>query len=170
MCHHYNRICLIPSTRIKVADFNVSRILGPASSYTVTTQGTPGYQPLEMLVPGADGKLQFSYGVDVWGLGCTLYELVCGRMFIYDIENSNGEKMVTPANIGTMSAVVNALQYGKYPRIPGDNDNPSGLFIINTLLSCYILFLLSLFTICDSRRIQQRSAYADRQDATEGCD
>ena len=133
--------------RIKIADFNVSRVLSPASSFTVTTQGTPGYQPLEMFVPGADGKVQFSYKVDVWGLGCTLYELACGRMFIYDIVNSKGEKMITPANIGTVTTVVNALQNGIYPHIPVNNGDPSSLLTINTHPFCDNLFLLSLRTV-----------------------
>ena len=135
---------LLSSTRIKVADFNVSRVLSPTTSYTVTTTGTPGYQAPEMLVPDADGKLQFSYGVDVWGLGCTLYELACRRMFIYDIVNSKGEKMVTPANIGTITTMMNAQQDGIYPHVPIASSDPSSLLTINMHLFCDNLFLLSL--------------------------
>ena len=113
--------------RIKIADFNVSRVLSPASSYTVTTQGTPGYQAPEMFNYDQYGKADYSYGVDVWGLGCTLYELACGRMFIYDIVNSRGERMVPPTNIATMSVVMNALQNGIYPHIPVNNGSPSSL-------------------------------------------
>ena len=73
-----------------------------------------------------------------------LDEVACGGMFISDIVNNKGEKIVTPSNVATISVVVNALQNGRYPRVPVNNSNPSSLLSINMHPFCDNLFLPSL--------------------------
>jgi serine/threonine protein kinase len=61
----------------KVCDFGVSREVTSKSEYTTQLKrGTAGYRPPELRNNGNHEKAKYSAKVDVWALGCTLYELV----------------------------------------------------------------------------------------------
>jgi NIMA (never in mitosis gene a)-related kinase len=63
-------IFLDNSTRVKLGDFGLSRILGKDSVYAYTHVGTPYYMSPEQLT---DGK--YTEKSDVWSTGCILYEM-----------------------------------------------------------------------------------------------
>ena len=116
--------------RIKVADFNVSRVLTQDSSYTRKQTGTPGYQAPEMLDYDQYGNVEYTFGVDAWGLGCVLYELCMKEKFVEGITREGGregERMVKREQIANDAIVRHALLHGIYPHIPVNNGNPSSL-------------------------------------------
>ena len=57
-----------------VADFGVARVVDQPTTQSGTTVGTPAYMAPEQ----AEGK-RIDHCVDVYALGATLFELVCGR-------------------------------------------------------------------------------------------
>jgi serine/threonine protein kinase len=59
-------------------------LLSPwASAFTSNGWGTNGYMAPELLLSG-DDKIRYSRKVDIWSLGCILYELVVGRQLFQD--------------------------------------------------------------------------------------
>lgn len=58
---------------LKLADFGLSKINLKCSDSTKTICGTPEYLAPEVLEKKPYGK-----GVDWWGLGCLIYEMVAG--------------------------------------------------------------------------------------------
>ncbi|MFE9959169.1 protein kinase [Micromonospora sp. NPDC005299] len=71
-------LMITPSGAVKVLDFGVAALLGPAeqSRLTVTghTLGTPAYIAPEQASGGAVGP-----GADLYALGCILFEMLTGR-------------------------------------------------------------------------------------------
>lgn len=58
---------------IKMIDFGTSKRMADKGSRTYTIAGTPTYMAPEIV----EGR-GYSYAVDLWSLGITLYELLCG--------------------------------------------------------------------------------------------
>lgn len=58
----------------KIVDFGLSKIMGPNEKATEPF-GTVGYVAPEILK-----KEPYSFGVDVWGLGCITYFLMTGAL------------------------------------------------------------------------------------------
>ena len=54
-------------------DFGTSKRMADKGSRTYTIAGTPTYMAPEIV----EGR-GYSYAVDLWSLGITLYELLCG--------------------------------------------------------------------------------------------
>src|ERR1700732_4876216 len=81
-----NRLIIVlysPSTRLwKIADFGLTS--DAVTGEPVTTErgrGTSGYRPPELLAKDA----KYTYKVDIWALGCILYELsIKKRAFVDD--------------------------------------------------------------------------------------
>ena len=137
---------------IKLADFNASRVLSPDTSYTRRPTGTSGYQAPEMFNYGGDGNVEYSYGVDVWGLGCVLYEMCMKEKFVEGITQCRGMagtwKMVKRGEIANDAVVRDALLNGDYPHITVKNGTQSSLLVmIHThfySLLFYLFFSLSI--------------------------
>lgn len=64
-------------TPVKLCDFGLSKIL--TDNVTETPCGTVGY-----LAPEIAKEMAHNYGVDMWGLGCVLYAMLCGFPAFYD--------------------------------------------------------------------------------------
>ncbi|BED92926.1 MAG: Ser/Thr-protein kinase [Candidatus Paraimprobicoccus trichonymphae] len=64
-------ILLGNDNQIKLADFGVSKDMNMGGALAKTQIGTPFY-----MAPEIFRKLEYSYEVDVWALGCLLYEMV----------------------------------------------------------------------------------------------
>jgi serine/threonine-protein kinase len=65
-----------------VADFGISRALDAQATHTGTVVGTPAYMSPEQAL----GKRDVDHRTDVYALGATLYELVCGRRMFGESE------------------------------------------------------------------------------------
>jgi len=59
---------------LKLGDFGVARVLASTLDMAQTKVGTPCYISPER----CEGKA-YSYGSDVWAMGCLLYEMLCAR-------------------------------------------------------------------------------------------
>lgn len=57
-----------------ICDFGLSKILAPGQK-TTESYGTVGYIAPEVLL-----KQQYSFGADVWSIGCIAYALICGTL------------------------------------------------------------------------------------------
>jgi len=64
---------------IKLADFGLAKILPRGSPGTRTVCGTEVYAAPEMLRKAAP----YGYSVDLWQLGCFVYEFLCGHSPFY---------------------------------------------------------------------------------------
>ena len=63
---------------LKIGDFNSSKILQKNKNYTYTCIGTPIFMSPEVI----NGK-SYSYNIDIWGLGCILYECITKKQPFY---------------------------------------------------------------------------------------
>ena len=67
------------------------------------------------------GNAEYSYPVDMWGLGCVLYELCMKEKFVegirYKERGRERERMVKKQDISNDVSVRNALLNGTYPRV-----------------------------------------------------
>lgn len=61
---------------VKLCDFGLSKVI---SDGTMTPCGTVGY-----IAPEVVSEQRHSFSVDIWGLGCVLYSLLCGFPVFYD--------------------------------------------------------------------------------------
>jgi calcium/calmodulin-dependent protein kinase I len=69
---------------IKIADFGLSKIMGPEAHMQMTTAcGTPGYVAPEVLKCEGYGK-----SVDLWSAGVIMYILLCGFPPFYEESNA----------------------------------------------------------------------------------
>ena len=65
----------------KIADFGIStEVIEQMSTCKRSVAGTPWYMAPEVIL----GQ-PYSFGVDIWSLGCVLYELVCGKKPYYKV-------------------------------------------------------------------------------------
>ena len=71
-----SNIFLDKYSRVKLGDFGVSsEISSDSTKHAHTVIGTPHYMAPEQCVPSKDkGRIEYSFPVDVWALGVTLYE------------------------------------------------------------------------------------------------
>ena len=60
---------------IKLADFGICKVLDSESEHATTLIGTPNYIAPEMFRE----QVQYDFSVDLWSLGCVLYEIVAGQ-------------------------------------------------------------------------------------------
>ena len=65
--------------RIYIGDFGVSKVLIHNSTFAKTCIGTPIYMGPELF----EKNLKYGKSVDIWGLGCLLFELITYRQPFY---------------------------------------------------------------------------------------
>lgn len=59
---------------IKLGDFGIAKVLDSTIDLAKTQIGTPFYMSPEVFK-----NANYSYKSDIWGIGCVLYELICGK-------------------------------------------------------------------------------------------
>ena len=59
---------------IKLGDFGIAKVLDSTIDLAKTQIGTPFYMSPEVFK-----NSNYSYKSDIWGIGCVLYELICGK-------------------------------------------------------------------------------------------
>lgn len=72
----------------KICDFGISRVLSSQSIGALSNVGTLDYKAPELL----NGKM-YDYRIDLWSLGCVLYEMIYKRKLfnvksVYDLVNA----------------------------------------------------------------------------------
>jgi tRNA A-37 threonylcarbamoyl transferase component Bud32 len=66
-------VMITSSGRVKLIDFGIARVFTPGRIRDTQALGTPGFAPPEQY-----GKAQTDARADVYGLGCTLYQMLSG--------------------------------------------------------------------------------------------
>jgi len=69
---------------LKLGDFGIAKVLDSTTALTRTQIGTPFYMSPELI-----NNKPYSYKSDIWGLGCTLYELINGH-HAFEARSLNG--------------------------------------------------------------------------------
>merc|ERR1719240_1587723 len=88
---------LTSSDRLRVGDFGISKVLENTGAFTRTAIGTPYY-----LSPEICQEKPYSFGSDVWALGCVLYEMAALRV---------------PFDAQNMRALLRKITQGQVPQI-----------------------------------------------------
>jgi len=89
---------LTSSDRLRVGDFGISKVLESTAAFAKTAIGTPYY-----LSPEICQEKPYSFGSDVWALGCVLYEVAALRV---------------PFDAQNIQALVQKITRGPLPQIP----------------------------------------------------
>merc|ERR1719191_1147750 len=89
---------LTSADRLRVGDFGISKVLESTAAFAKTAIGTPYY-----LSPEICQEKPYSFGSDVWALGCVLYELAALRV---------------PFDAQNIQQLVQKITRGPLPQIP----------------------------------------------------
>jgi len=84
--------------RLRVGDFGISKVLDNTAAFARTAIGTPYY-----LSPEICQEKPYSFGSDIWALGCVLYEMAALRV---------------PFDAPNIQALVQRIVRGPLPQIP----------------------------------------------------
>lgn len=85
--------------RLRVGDFGISKVLENTAAFARTTIGTPYYLSPEICM-----EQPYSFGCDIWALGCVLYEM-CALRVPFDAPN--------------LQSLVQKITRGPAPVLPG---------------------------------------------------
>jgi NIMA (never in mitosis gene a)-related kinase len=89
---------LTSSDRLRVGDFGISKVLESTAAFAKTAIGTPYY-----LSPEICQEKPYSFGSDVWALGCVVYEC-CALRVPFDAQN--------------IQMLVQKITRGPLPQVP----------------------------------------------------
>jgi len=89
---------LTSSDRMRIGDFGISKVLENTAAFARTAIGTPYY-----LSPEICQEKPYSFGSDVWALGCVLYEMAALKV---------------PFDAQNLQALVQKIVRGPLPQIP----------------------------------------------------
>lgn len=89
---------LTSSDRLRVGDFGISKVLENTAAFARTAIGTPYY-----LSPEICQEKPYSFGSDVWALGCVLYEMAALKV---------------PFDAANLQALVQKIVRGPMPQVP----------------------------------------------------
>merc|ERR1719453_2118994 len=85
--------------RLRVGDFGISKVLENTAAFARTTIGTPYYLSPEICM-----EQPYSFGCDIWALGCVLFEM-CALRVPFDAPN--------------LQSLVQKITRGPTPMLPG---------------------------------------------------
>jgi len=89
---------LTSSDRLRVGDFGISKVLESTLAFARTAIGTPYY-----LSPEICQEKPYSFGSDIWALGCITYEMAALRV---------------PFDAQNIQALVQKITRGSTPQVP----------------------------------------------------
>eukprot|EP00929_Paragymnodinium_shiwhaense_P066190 TRINITY_DN33172_c0_g1_i1.p1 TRINITY_DN33172_c0_g1~~TRINITY_DN33172_c0_g1_i1.p1 ORF type:complete len:378 (-),score=88.99 TRINITY_DN33172_c0_g1_i1:111-1244(-) len=84
--------------RLRIGDFGIAKVLDSTAAFAKTTIGTPYY-----LSPEICQERPYSWGSDVWAMGCILYEMAALRV---------------PFDAANIRALVTKITRGPTPAMP----------------------------------------------------
>jgi len=91
---------LTSSDRLRVGDFGISKVLESTAAFARTAIGTPYY-----LSPEICQEKPYSFGSDIWALGCVVYEMAALRV---------------PFDAQNIQALVQKITRGPMPQLPSN--------------------------------------------------
>uniref|UniRef100_A0A5K3EVP1 mitogen-activated protein kinase kinase kinase n=2 Tax=Mesocestoides corti TaxID=53468 RepID=A0A5K3EVP1_MESCO len=97
---------------LKIADFGASKRLGGLIRKAGTVTGTMRFMAPELINASKDG---YGYPADIWSFGCTVVEMVTGKLPYHDLD--------------AFAAFYRAGYYSAHPDIPEDLPEPCKAFI-----------------------------------------
>ena len=107
-----DNIFLTSDIKIKIGDFGIAKQLNNGNEFTKTIVGTPLYMAPEIL----KGE-QYNNKVDIWSLGCIIYEL-CTSNFYYDNKTQGKiNKSVYGVELQNLIDKLLEKDYNKRPKI-----------------------------------------------------
>lgn len=80
---------------LKIVDFGLSRGLPTHSRYMTNDVATLWYRPVELLL----GGYTYNYGVDIWSLGCIVYEM-CTREPLFNGDDTRQTLLLVFSELG----------------------------------------------------------------------
>lgn len=89
---------LTASDRLRIGDFGISKVLDSTAAFAKTAIGTPYY-----LSPEICQERPYSFGSDIWALGCVLFEMAALRV---------------PFDAQNIQALVQKITRGPLPQVP----------------------------------------------------
>ena len=100
------------SYKIKIGDFGVSKVLEPNKLYASSNAGTFQYQALEIL------KGNYNNKVDMYSLGCIIYELLTLNNYYFDKMSDDVKKIDTNHYNEKWQSLINLLLKVDYHKRP----------------------------------------------------
>jgi serine/threonine protein kinase len=91
---------LTSTDRLRVGDFGISKVLESTAAFARTAIGTPYY-----LSPEICQEKPYSFGSDIWALGCVVYEMAALRV---------------PFDAQNIQALVQKITRGPLPQVPSN--------------------------------------------------
>jgi len=89
---------LTASGRLRIGDFGIAKVLDSTAAFAKTTIGTPYY-----LSPEICQERPYSWGSDIWAMGCILFEMAALRV---------------PFDAANIRALVTKITRGPTPALP----------------------------------------------------
>merc|ERR1719499_1193934 len=89
---------LTAADRLRVGDFGISKVLESTAAFARTAIGTPYYLSPEICL-----ERPYSFGSDVWALGCCVFEMAALKV---------------PFDAQNLQALVQKIVRGPLPQIP----------------------------------------------------
>lgn len=84
------------STQVKICDFGSAMMAGPGTENDITPYLVSRFYRAPEVILG----LKYEYGMDMWSIGCVVYELFTGRILFPGRDNNEMLKVMMEVSVG----------------------------------------------------------------------